>query len=201
MVTLKMSGTEKMVGSATADANGTFDLSPSTKLNTTHSTKIARQPGVSKIQPFLAVGVYALEAVGSDGSSATAALRLVKATPPAAPEPNFTASITLDQLSYTLDSDAAWNIGGAGFKSGEIVMVTLMMGGTEKMVGSATASADGTFDITPSTKLASTHSTKIARQPGVSKIQPFLAAGVYGVVATGSEGSSASATLRLVSAK
>ena len=111
------------------------------------------------------------------------------------------ASIALDQLSYTLDTDAAWSIGGAGFESGEIVMVTLMMGGTEKMVGSATASADGTFDITPSTKLTSTHSTKIARQPGVSKIQPFLAAGVYGVVATGSEGSSASATLRLVSAK
>ena len=111
------------------------------------------------------------------------------------------ASITLDQLSYTLDADAAWNIGGAGFKSGEIVLVTLMMSGTQKMVGSATASADGTFDIAPSTKLTSTHSTKIARQPGVSKIQPFLAAGVYGLEAAGSEGSSASALLRLVAAK
>ena len=110
------------------------------------------------------------------------------------------ASIALDQLSYPVDSGATWSIGGAGFQAGEIVMVTLMMGGTEKMVGSATATADGTFDITPSTKLTSTHSTKIARQPGVSKIQPFLAAGVYGVVATGSEGSSASAPLRLVEA-
>ena len=111
------------------------------------------------------------------------------------------ASIALDQLSYPVDSGAAWSIGGAGFNSGEIVMVTLKMSGTEKMVGSATADANGTFDLSPSTKLNTTHSTKIARQPGVSKIQPFLAAGVYGVVATGSEGSSASATLRLVSAK
>ena len=104
------------------------------------------------------------------------------------------ASLLLDKIVYTLDVDTDFLIVGSGFTEGEIVIVSLLLEGTESIIATAEADQNGAFAATPSIELVSERSTRAG-------VLPFLSAGAYTIRADGSEGSVATTPLWVTQAK